>query len=135
MMKTKAKQILHDPEALREEILVLQKKFTKNKRENEKLQELHDKIENENQQYEQFIQDNECFWLEGNKHESTLLTSLRKRERKLEDQLKSKQKELEDSLKSVKYTKIKEMEIEANELEEECKRLNLIFLELMQNSE
>ena len=135
MMKTKAKQIYHDPEALREEIFVLQKDYNKAKLENQRLQEIHDKLEEENEQYELFIQENECFWLEGNNHESTLLTSLRKQERKLEETLKIKEKDLEDSLKSVKYTRIKEMEIEAEELEAECKRLNLIFLELMQDSE
>jgi hypothetical protein len=46
-----------------------------------------------------------------------------------------KEKDLEDSLRSVKYTKINELELEAKELESECKRLNLVFLELMQSSQ
>lgn len=48
--------------------------------------------------------------------------------------LKIKEKDLEDSLRSVKYTKINELDLEAKELETECKRLNLVFLELMQSS-
>jgi cob(I)alamin adenosyltransferase len=63
---------------LREEIFVLQKEYNKHRLENQKLTDIHDNLEEENEQYEKFIQENECFWLESNNQESTLLASLRK---------------------------------------------------------
>jgi len=133
VVKTKAKHILHDPEALREKLFVLEAEYEEIKKKNEKLKKKHDKLEKENEEYEQFIKENEAFWMQNNTHESTLLVSLKKKQKKLEETLTSKEQELRDSLKGVKHTKIQEMEIEVQELEKECQRLNSIFTELMQN--
>lgn len=61
--------------------------------------------------------------------------SLKKQEKKLQQTLKNKQIEYEEANRSVKNTKIKEMDIEIEELEEECKRLSSILIEIMQNPE
>lgn len=62
IMRTKAHQIYHDPEALREDIFEYKKKLEDKLRENNSLKKKYDKLEVENTHYENFIQNNEYFW-------------------------------------------------------------------------
>jgi chromosome segregation ATPase len=131
-MRTKAHQIAHDPESLREDIFVYKRALKEKKKINEELKLRHEELERENQDYENFIQNNPYFWNNSDKTESKLLTSLKKQEAQLQEQLKLKQLEFEDATKSVKNTRLREMDIEIEELEEESKRLAAILAEIMQ---
>ena len=60
--RTKAKYILHDPEAQREEVFGLNRKLEDLKRTNGDLTYKLGALEKENVDYERIIQENECFW-------------------------------------------------------------------------
>ena len=92
----------------------------------------HEELERENQEYEAFIQNNQYFWQTSEKGESKLLHALRKQERLLQEKLAEKELEREEAMRSVKNTRLREMEVEIEELEEESKRLSSILSEVMQ---
>lgn len=58
----KPNYILHDPEALREEIFTLNKKLVDLKTMNNDITRKVSVLENEATDYEKLIQENECFW-------------------------------------------------------------------------
>ncbi len=132
IMRTKAHQIAHDPEALREDIFVYKQILKQKKKMNEELRQRHEELERENIRYEDFIQNNDACWAANEKNESKLLTSLRKKEKQLLEQLKHKQMEYDDAIRSVKNTRLKEMDFEIEALEEESKRLSAILADMMQ---
>ena len=132
IMRTKAHQIAHDPEALREDIFVYKQILKQKKKMNEELRQRHEELERENIRYEDFIQNNDVCWPANEKNDSKLLTSLRKKEKQLLEQLKHKQMEYDDAIRSVKNTRLKEMDFEIEALEEESKRLSAILADMMQ---
>lgn len=132
ILRTKAHQITHDPEALREDIFVQRKALKEKQDMNVLLRRRHEKLEKENQEYEEFIQKNQYFWNTSDKGESKLLGALKRQQRQLEDKLRAKELEREEVMRSVKNTRLREMEIEIEELEDESKRLSTILAEVMQ---
>ena len=131
-MKTKAHQIGHEPEALKEDIFVYKQILKQKKKLNEELKEKHRELEEENLKYEDFIQRNQACWNANENSDSKLLVSLKKKEKELLDVLKQKQLEYDDAIRSVKNTRLKEMDCEIEELEEESKRLGAMLAEIMQ---
>jgi hypothetical protein len=123
---------LHDPEALREEVHSLNRKLDELRRLNQGLTGKLGNLEIENSEYEKIIQENECFWNIGSKStDSTLLANLKRECTKLEEQLHTKQESLEDAEKNMKNTKLTELQIEVEVLEEECRYLQRIFKDMM----
>lgn len=131
-MRTKAYQIAHDAEALREDIFVQRKVLKEKQALNTVLKRRHEDLERENQEYEAFIQNNQYFWQASDKGESKLLHALRRQEKQLQEKLAAKELEREEAMRSVKNTRLREMEVEIEELEEEAKRLGAILAEVMQ---
>jgi hypothetical protein len=123
---------LHDPEALREEVHSLNRKLDELRRLNQGLAGKLGNLEIENSEYEKIIQENECFWNIGSKStDSTLLANLKRECTKLEEQLHTKQENLEDAEKNMKNTKLTELQIEVEVLEEEFRYLQRIFKDMM----
>lgn len=130
--RTKPKHILHDPEALREEVFALNRRLDDLKGVNSDLNKKLNVLESENSEYEKIIQENECFWNIGTKTaDSTLLINLKKECSKQEEELHEKQEALEACEKNVKNTKLTELKIEVEVQEEECQYLQRIFKDMM----
>ena len=130
--RTKPKHIQHDPEALREEVFALNRRLDDLKKNNERLNSELALLEAENAGYEKIIQENECFWNIGNKvQDSTQLQNLKKECTNLEEEMRTKQEQLENVEKNVKNTKLTELKIEVEVLEEECAHLKRVFKDMM----
>lgn len=118
---------------MREDVFVQRKVLREKQALNAVLKKRHEELERENQEYEAFIQNNQYFWQASDKGESKLLHALRRQERQLQEKLAAKELEREEALRSVKNTRLREMEVEIEELEAESKRLGAILAEAMRH--
>ena len=129
----KPNYILHDQEALREEVFTLNKKLDDLKNMNNDISKKVNVLENETTEYEKLIQENECFWNLDSKGsgDTKIQVNLKKDCSKLEGDLHIKQLQLEEAERDNKNTKLTELKIEKEVLEEEIAYLQRVFKDMM----